>query len=81
MALIAKDPQVDIDNQPLRFGKYKGQTPNQIAEHDPGYITWLWDNLDDPPCTKSLALACEEADQNDGPDEYGAGLPDSWRDD
>lgn len=36
-------PEVDIDNQPLKFGKYSGNTPDEISEFDPGYIVWLYE--------------------------------------
>ncbi len=31
-----------VDHRPLAFGVYKGCTPSQIAETDPGYVDWLW---------------------------------------
>lgn len=52
-------PSVDIDDRPLRFGKYKGRTPNQIAKHDESYIVWMFNNVDNPPCSKQLAEGCE----------------------
>lgn len=27
----------------MPFGKYKGQTLNQISDNDPGYVVWLAD--------------------------------------
>ena len=48
----------DIDSRALTFGKYKGQTPDDISESDPSYIVWLWDNVPDPPVSRALYLAC-----------------------
>jgi hypothetical protein len=31
----------EYDHTPLDFGKYKGQTPSQVAEHDPGWIVYI----------------------------------------
>lgn len=63
----------DIDELPLRFGKYKGRTPNEVARYNPGYIVWLWHNIANPPVTKLLVQACEdavdEADEGDFADE------------
>ena len=38
----------DLDHTPLTFGKYKGQTPDEISEHDPSYIVWLYNNISPP---------------------------------
>lgn len=51
---------VDLDNEPIRFGKYRGKTPNQIAKEDPRYLVWMWNNINNPPVTKSLVLDCED---------------------
>lgn len=43
-----KEPDVSthvIDNSPLTFGKYKGQTPNQVYRHDPGWLVWAAENV------------------------------------
>jgi hypothetical protein len=58
---------VNIDDIPLRFGKHKGQTPNQIAEHDPSYVTWMRANVFPSVCSRELAQDCEDAIRdNDG---------------
>ncbi len=31
----------------LCFGKYRGYSLRQVEETDPGYLEWLWDQLDD----------------------------------
>lgn len=67
---LTKEP----DDTPLRFGKYKGQTPNQIAEHDPSYVVWMHANVLPPPCSRELALACEQ----DQREEEGESDLDDW---
>lgn len=57
----------DIDDTPLKFGKYRGYTPNEIAEKDPKYIVWAFENLDTKPCSKDLYKCCE-LDEGDWPD-------------
>ena len=56
-----KAPQqmIDIDSIPLSFGKYINQTPEQVAERDPQYILWMYDNIKPKPCTKQLRDYCE----------------------
>lgn len=48
-----------MDQTPLTFGKYKGQTPDEISEEDPSYIVWLFENVQGV-CTRDLYLACSE---------------------
>jgi exodeoxyribonuclease X len=28
------------------FGKYRGKAVSEVAENDPGYLRWLFNNLD-----------------------------------
>ena len=35
-----------IDDLPLRFGKHKGKTPNQLFSEDPRYLLWMINNFD-----------------------------------
>ena len=49
----------DLDHTPLTFGKYKNQTPDEISEHDPSYIVWLYNNISPPKCSEWLKEACE----------------------
>lgn len=76
------------DQIPLTFGKYKGRTPVEVANDDPGYIAWLYVNV---PGTVSqdLAVACDQdpgfggfADpMEDGrDDDYGLGHPNDYGD-
>jgi hypothetical protein len=51
----------NLDNQPLTFGKYKGQTPNQLLEEEHlSYILWMYENVKAPTCSSQLY---EEAKQ------------------
>ena len=64
-----------IDDTPLRFGKHRGSTPNQVAQTDPSYIVWLYENANSPPIvSRPLYLACEiekmESDAEQHQDDY-----------
>ena len=50
--------QKDTDSTPLAFGKHKGLTPKEIADIDPNYIVWAFENLDNKPCTPRLYEMC-----------------------
>lgn len=50
------------DRTPLTFGKFKGNTPEEIAEIEPSYVVWMYDNVDKKLCSKALYLACENQD-------------------
>ena len=49
----------DLDYTPLTFGKYTGQTPDEISEHDPSYIVWLYNNISPRKCSIWLKELCE----------------------
>jgi hypothetical protein len=34
----------NIDDVPIGFGKYTFNTPNQIADKDPRYLVWAYEN-------------------------------------
>lgn len=65
----------DLDESPALFGKYRGQTPCWIAEHDPQYLIWAYETFDKErkPCSKELYDACKldeyEEDNPDLPEE------------
>lgn len=53
--------ELKIDSTPLRFGKYKGRTPNSVSDIDPQYIVWAAKNIDwflGKACSKPLARQC-----------------------
>lgn len=47
-----------LDHTPLDFGKYRGKTPNEVAEINPGYIVWMFENVDRETCSQLLYLEC-----------------------
>lgn len=58
MANLTPD-QLDITA--LEFGKWAGSTPEQIADLDPGYVVWLYEEWDGAArCSRALYLACDE---------------------
>lgn len=54
-----------LDKTPLTFGKYEGSTPEEIADLDPSYIVWMYENISPKKCTRELYLACEEEEHYD----------------
>ncbi len=61
--------QLHIDETPLIFGKYRGRTPDWISERDPSYIIWMWEEFDNPPCSRALYRWCcadIDGDSEDG---------------
>ena len=50
----------DLDHTPLTFGKYAGQTPDEISEHDPSYIVWMYETLEPKRCSDFLYQYCLE---------------------
>jgi uncharacterized protein (DUF3820 family) len=74
--------QVDIDQLPLTFGKYKGKTPDEVGDIDPSYVVWMYENVKPTPCTKELAESCEwdvREQQAEGLDYRDLMYP--WKDD
>ncbi len=54
-----------IDDTSIAFGRYRGMTPKQIAESDPSYVVWMYDNVMPKPCSKRLRDDCESDDRDD----------------
>ena len=50
----------DLDETPLTFGKYKGDTPDEIAKKNPVYICWLYETIEPKKCSKLLYLSCDQ---------------------
>lgn len=68
-----------LDHTPLRIGKYKGHTPDKVAEIDPSYVVWMYDTWDKPPCSKALYEACKiEVESPEGDDDDDSGLEDTY---
>lgn len=63
-------PDEKLDHTPITFGKYRGKTPSEIADADPGYIIWCYEAWAQggrkPPCSKLLYKACQ-ADEDRKP--------------
>lgn len=49
----------DIDKQPLSFGKHVFKTPEEVADIDPSYVVWLYENVNPKVVSRSLYQACE----------------------
>lgn len=40
------DPILDpTDDMPFDFGAYRGKTPRQVLDADPGYIVYVYENI------------------------------------
>lgn len=48
----------NVDDTPLTFGKYKGRTPDDIADDDPGYIVWAYETIGNHICSKAMYDYC-----------------------
>ena len=48
----------DLDDTPLAFGKYKGKTPDEVSELNPGYLIWMYKEFDNPPMSKAMYEYC-----------------------
>ena len=53
-------PDEVLDHTKLTFGKYKDRkTPSEVAEIEPSYIVWMYENVNDKPtCSKALYEDC-----------------------
>lgn len=49
-----------LDKKPLTFGKYKGLTPDEVSETDPGWVIWAHDNVKWPVCSEYLYEVCKD---------------------
>jgi hypothetical protein len=54
-----KSPE-ELDHTPLTIGQYKGQTPSQIAEHDPAYLVWLAERKSERIASDLLINDCKK---------------------
>ena len=48
-----------IYNSPIDIVKYRSMTPNEVAEDDPRYVVWLYDNIFPRRCSQALRDACD----------------------
>lgn len=65
-----------LDHTPLKFGKYRNKTPDEVSDLDPGYVVWMYDTIDPKVCSKLLADSCREDTEAD--DEDDSGLADTY---
>ncbi len=67
--------ELRLDSTPLSFGKYRGSTPDLIAESDPQYLVWLYGNVKNKiTCSFPLAKECGYIDLT-GSDPSARDLP------
>lgn len=64
-----------MDATPLKFGKFKGKTPEQVAEIKPDYLVWAYENVAQfAVCSDALYRECggkgSRAKGKDANDEY-----------
>lgn len=60
--MVGRTALPSVDTEPLRFGKYKGLTPEHVARYDPGYIVWMYESFVNRPApvTEALYRECSE---------------------
>lgn len=62
MSTYDDDSADDLDHSPLTFGKYRGQTPDEISElgkDGMNYIRWMFETVENKPtCSRLLYEAC-----------------------
>ena len=59
-----------LDHTPLTFGKYRGKTPDKVAEIDPEYVVWMHDTITKyKTCSNLLADACRGVKEYDDEEE------------
>jgi hypothetical protein len=64
------DKDRSIDDTPITFGKYKGLKPRYIADRDPQYILWMYENVKHAvTCTKELYNQCQYEEMDDEEDQ------------
>lgn len=48
-----------LDKTPLEFGPYTGRAPNELLDHDPVYLCWLYENTDPKRCSMELYVLAD----------------------
>jgi hypothetical protein len=56
---MSSSKEEELDFRPLTFGKYRGKTPEQVAEIDPSYVCWMYKEVKPTPCSLALQVVCE----------------------
>lgn len=53
--IFGMDAEGVLDQTPLKFGKYKGKTPDKVSDLDPQYLRWAYENVAQfPVCSAAL---------------------------
>ena len=55
----------ELDHTPLNRGKYIGKTPSHVAERDPAYVVWAYENWTPKPCSELLYKECKKDAEED----------------
>jgi len=75
MGIIRTPQELATDATPLSFGKYRGRSPDWIAENDPQYLVWAYGKIKNRTvCSFPLAKSCGYVDFT-GRDPSAADLP------
>lgn len=59
MVALKLTHQINLDDTPLTFGKYKGMTPKDVARIDPSYVVWMSDTIAARQCSDKLVQYCK----------------------
>lgn len=51
----------EVDHTPLPVGVYRGQTPSQVAEHDPAYLIHMAETCSWKVASDVLIRTCMES--------------------
>lgn len=51
---------LQLDKTPLNFGKYRGLSPDEISETDPGYIVAISKTRKPAICSEWLLQSCKD---------------------
>lgn len=53
------DKEGMLDHTPLKFGKFKGKTPEQVSEVQPQYLVWAYETVGNfDVCSEALYREC-----------------------
>mgnify|MGYP003598667753 FL=1 len=64
------EEELTLDKTPLTFGKYQGMTPDEVSEHDPSYIVWMYETIKPKRCSHFLYPCCLGNSKEDEEEEY-----------
>lgn len=67
-----------LDKTRLQFGKHRGKTPREVAAIDPEYVVWMHANVNPTPCSRDLALTCEDAVNDAADQDRDTDIAEDW---